>query len=100
MGGRIGSVADELDPIGAYERVGAPLTLQPGGPHVKVTYRGDDLAPGGADSEPDYTQLASIALSPPQYPSTVAARMLTVTPAHARSLCGRSLDWIEVVTKS
>jgi hypothetical protein len=95
-----GSVVDELDPIGAYERVGAPLSLSPGVHTVQVTYRGNDLAPGGAESEPDYTQLSSIALSPPEYPSTVAARMLTVTPANAHSLCGRSLDWIEVVTKT
>ena len=95
-----GSVVDELDPIGAYERVGGPLTLRPGVHTVQVTYRGNDLAPGGAESEPDYTQLSAIALSPPESPATTAARMLTVTPADARRLCGRSLDWIEVVTKS
>ena len=93
-----GSVVDLSNPIGAYERVGAPVTLAPGVHTVQITYRGSDLAPGGADYEPDYTQLASIALSPPEYPSTVAARMLTVAPGNARSLCGRSLDWIEVVT--
>jgi hypothetical protein len=93
----VGSVVDQLDPIGAYERVGAPLTLAPGNHTFRVTYRGDDLSPGGAQDEPDYTQIWELALAPPLYPSTAAARMLTVTPAHATRLCGKSLDWIEVV---
>ena len=95
-GHSVGSVSAQLDPIGAYERVGSPLTLSPGVHTFVVTYPGESLAPGSADSEA-YTQLSGIALSPPEYPSTAAARMLTVAPGKARSLCGRSLDWIEVV---
>jgi hypothetical protein len=92
----LGSVANQLNPIGAYTQVGAPLTLSPGVHTVRVTYRSATLAPGSADTE-EYTGLGAIVIAPPQYPSTAAARMLTVSPAHARRLCGRTLDWIEVV---
>ncbi len=95
-GRRIGSVSNELNPIGAYERVGVPLTLGPGVHTIAVTYRTETLAPGSEDAE-QYTSLTAIALSPPLYPSTVAGHMLKVKPANARSLCGRTLDWIEVV---
>ena len=44
------------------------------------------------DSE-SYTLLADLALAPP--PSS--ARLVTVAPSAARSLCGRLLDWLEVV---
>ena len=92
-GRRIGAVADALDPVGAYERVGAPLTLRPGTHAITITYPNGNLAPGNADSE-EYTSLSEIALSPPDS----QMRLLTVSPARARSLCGRLLDWIEVVT--
>jgi hypothetical protein len=91
-GRRIGAVADALDPVGAYERIGSPLTLAPGTYAITVTYPSATLAPGSADSE-DYTSLNAIALSPPN----TTAQLVTVKPAQARSLCGRSLDWIEVV---
>jgi hypothetical protein len=91
-GRRIGAVADTLDPVGAYERIGSPLTLAPGTYAITVTYPSATLAPGSADSE-DYTSLSAIALSPP----STTAQLVAVKPAQARSLCGRSLDWIEVV---
>jgi hypothetical protein len=92
-GRRIGSVADALDPVGAYERVGSPLTLRPGTHAITITYPNANLSPGNADSE-EYTSLSEIALSPPDS----QMRLLTVKPALARTLCGRLLDWIEVVT--
>ena len=91
-GRRIGAVADALDPVGAYERVGAPLTLGPGTHALTVTYPNANLSPGNADSE-EYTSLSAIALSPP----SSQMRLLTLKPDRARSLCGRSLDWIEAV---
>jgi hypothetical protein len=91
-GRRIGTVSDALDPVGAYERIGPPLTLTPGAHTITLTYPKANLAPGSADSE-DYTSLTAIALSPP----STAARMVTVAPAQARALCSRSLDWLEVV---
>jgi hypothetical protein len=95
-GRRIGSVADALDPVGAYERVGAPLRLAAGAHTITVASPGVNLSPGNADSEPYYTELSAIALSPP----ASTARYLTESPARASSLCGRSLDWIEVVAPS
>jgi len=92
-GRRIGAIADALDPVGAYERVGSPLTLRPGTHAITITYPNANLSPGNADSE-EYTSLSEIALSPPDS----QMRLVTVKPALARSLCGRLLDWIEVVT--
>jgi hypothetical protein len=89
----IGAVADALDPVGAYERVGTPLTLRPGTHAITITYPNGNLAPGNADSE-EYTSLSEIALSPPDS----QMRLVRVGPARARSLCGRLLDWIEIVT--
>jgi hypothetical protein len=92
-GRRIGAIADALDPVGAYERVGSPLTLRAGTHAITITYPNANLSPGNADSE-EYTSLSEIALSPPDS----QMRLVTVKPALARSLCGRLLDWIEVVT--
>jgi hypothetical protein len=91
-GRRIGAVADQLNPPGAYNRIGSPLTLKPGRHTITVTYPNSNLSPGSADSD-YYTSLFAIALSPP------ASQMhyVEVSPAHAQSLCGHSLDWIEVV---
>jgi hypothetical protein len=92
-GRRIGSIADALDPVGAYERIGLPLTLAPGTHVVTVTYPNANLSPGNADSE-HYTSVTAIVLSPP----STTMRYISAQPAQARSLlCGRSLDWIEVV---
>jgi hypothetical protein len=94
-GSRIGSISDALDPVGAYERVGAPLRLAAGTHTIVVIYHGESaLAPGSADGEqPTYDALTAIVLAPP----VSQAHYLTVSPAHASELCGRSLDWIEVI---
>jgi hypothetical protein len=93
-GRAIGDAADQLNPIGAYVQVGEPLSLAAGTHTITVTDRGDTLAPGSAVAEPlVYDALSAIALSPP----STQARYVTVEPAQASTLCGRSLDWIEVV---
>jgi hypothetical protein len=91
-GHRIGSVSDALNPPGAYEEVGSPLTLAAGRHTITVTYPSADLSPGSADSE-YYTSFFAIALSPP----ASQMRYVEVTPAHASALCGRTLDWLEVI---
>ena len=88
----VGSVSDALDPVGAYERVGTPMTLAAGTHSITITYRSSDLSPGSADTE-NYTTLAEIALSPPASQMHYA----TVAPKRARTLCGQSLDWLEIV---
>ena len=91
-GRELGGVSNALDPIGAYERIGAPLTLAAGPHTVTITYPNTSLAPGSDDLE-SFTVLSAIALAPP----AGEGRLLRVAPARARTLCGRSLDWIEVV---
>ena len=91
-GHALGRIADALDPIGAYEQVGGPQTLPPGTHTITVTYPGANLSPGNSDSE-HYTSFGSIVLSPP----ASTAHLLRVAPGAARSLCGRLLDWVEVV---
>jgi hypothetical protein len=95
----VGRVADELDPVGAFERVGSPLTLAPGTHTITITYPEANLSPGNADIESSegYDALAQIALAPPLYPASGAGRFVTVAPGAARTLCGRTLDWIEIV---
>ncbi|MGA3363213.1 MAG: hypothetical protein ABSD82_14435 [Solirubrobacteraceae bacterium] len=88
----LGSVSNQLNPPGDYNRIGAPLTLQPGRHTITVTYPQDNLSPGSADSEL-YTSLFAIALAPP----TTQMHYVAVSAAHAQSLCGHLMDWIEVV---
>jgi hypothetical protein len=88
----VGSVSNELNNLGEYNQVGAPITLSAGVHTIDITYPQPNLSPGDADSE-SYTSLAEIALQQLGTPQ----RMLEVTPANARELCGKTLDWIEVV---
>jgi hypothetical protein len=88
----LGSISNALDPPGAYERIGAPLTLARGPHTITVSYPNSNLGPGSADSE-SYTSLFAIALSPP----AGTMHYLEVSPAHAQTLCGRTLDWLEVI---
>jgi hypothetical protein len=90
-GRSIGVLKDRLGNIGDYSFV-ADVRLAPGVHAVTLTYPHSNLTPGSGDDI--NTLLASIVLEPLQAP---AARMLTVQPQDAKSLCGRSLDWIEVV---
>ena len=88
----VGSVSDELNNLGDYDEVGHQITLGPGVHTIKITYPPANLSPGNGDNE-DYTSLSEIALVPVDSQS----KMLTVQPAQASQLCGRSLDWIEIV---
>jgi hypothetical protein len=62
------------------------------GVHTFVfTYPHSDLTPGSGENE--FTSLAAIAL----VPQSPASELITVAPQQATSLCGRPLDWIEIV---
>jgi hypothetical protein len=91
-GHTIGSISNELNNLGDYNEVGAPITLAAGAHTITVTYPQANLSPGSADSE-DYTALSEIALQP----ISPAPRLLRVQPAQASELCHRTLDWIEVI---
>ncbi len=84
-------VKDELLSIGEYAPV-ADVYLTPGLHVFTLTYPHADLTPGSGDNQ--QTSLTAISLQPLSRPP---ARLLRVAPARARSLCGRSLDWIELV---
>ena len=86
-----GRVKDELSMIGQWVHL-SDLSLGPGVHEVDVRFPSADLTPGSGDDT--QTQLAAVALAPPGEPS---GRMVTVAPRQASQLCGRSLDWIEVV---
>ena len=91
-GRRIGAISDELNPFGdGWNEVGVALTLDAGVHSISLTYPKPTLGPGGDDDE-NYTSIADIALQP-----LVSSHMLAVKPAQASELCGRSLDWIEIV---
>lgn len=55
-----------------------------------MTYPAGDLGPGGG---PEQAILTAVALEPLDRPKR---ELLRVEPADAKSLCGRSLDWIEI----
>ncbi len=87
----LGRVKDELLSIGEYAPV-ADVYLTPGVHVFTLSFPHADLTPGSGDNQ--QTSLAAISLQPLSRPST---QLLTVAPAKARRLCGRSLDWIELV---
>jgi hypothetical protein len=87
----LGRVKDELLNIGEYAPV-ADVYLTPGVHVFALTYPHADLTPGSGDNQ--QTSLTAITLEPLSRPP---AKLLSVAPARARSLCGRSLDWIELL---
>ena len=90
----LGAVSNELNTIGDYNEVGLPITLGPGVSTIALTYpQASSFAPGRADNEVGYTGLDEIALQP----LASSSRMIELQPPQARELCGRSLDWIEIV---
>ena len=65
------------------------------GPHtLSVTRPGADLLPGGAA----VTQLMGpLLLVPQSSPDASLGTVSEVQPSQAHELCGRPLDWIEIV---
>jgi hypothetical protein len=86
----LGEVADQLSSIGGYAPVG-DVHLTSGVHEFVLTYPDSDLSPGSGNE--GFTQLQAISLDK----QTPADELLTVGPEEARLLCGRPLDWIEVV---
>jgi hypothetical protein len=93
-GHQVGHVKDELSNFGGYVPV-VDLFLTAGVHTFTLTYPHSDLTPGSGDTT--FTTLTAIALEPADGSMT---RLLTVAPRQAQSLCGRSLDWVEVVAPS
>jgi hypothetical protein len=93
-----GTVRGELSGFrggGLYNAVHvADLPLSAGTHTVVLTYPHADLAPGGGINE--LTSLSAITLQP----QTPASELIGVAPQQAARLCGRPLDWIELVRSS
>lgn len=89
-GRRIGSDSYELGSPGQTVPVGS-LDLGAGSHQVSIAVPADNLAPGVA--------LVNQTIGPLMLaPTSDTEPVGEVDPAHARSLCGRRLDWIEIVS--
>ena len=89
-GRRVGKAGPrELGPAGQAFRIGA-LDLPAGRTRIVVTRPDDDLAPGDAGTS---RLLGPVILQP----SDDAQRVAEAAPDDYRRLCGRRLDWVEVV---
>jgi len=85
-----GTVKDELGSIGDYAPV-TTLYLSAGVHTLEMTYPHPGLTPGSGDNT--FTTLSTIALQP----LSPDSQILTVSPREAGTLCGRPLNWLEVV---
>ncbi|HEX3391938.1 MAG TPA: hypothetical protein VHS55_05205 [Solirubrobacteraceae bacterium] len=91
-GRKIGRVKNELTLFGGYAPV-ADIYLSAGEHTFTFTYPHPDLTPGSKWNQG--TTLSGILLEPLQSPSS---ELITLAPRQATRLCGRPLDWIELVT--
>lgn len=85
----VGSVAYQLGPQGQFVRVGQ-VSLAAGDQPVRIVRPHANLSPG--DDTPSQF-LGPLMLAGAPDPPPVSE----IAPSGARALCGRSLDWIEVV---
>jgi hypothetical protein len=86
----VGSLRGQFNVTGQWTDVGR-LDLPPGAHRLELRYAGPDLVPGSGGAA---VPLGPLALSLETTPGEPVAY---VSPANARSLCGKSLDWIEAV---
>jgi hypothetical protein len=91
-GARVGSVRGQVQNRGAYVRLGS-ARLDPGPHRIEVEVEGADLHPG---SDLPVQTTGVIALSRGE---AADARLVSVGPGRANSLCGGPWDWIEVVRR-
>jgi hypothetical protein len=95
-GAHVGNVKDELSRFNGYVHI-ADVFLAPGVHTFVLAYPHADLTPGSGDSDTEFTLLSAIGLQPRQSPPS---ELIEVAPQQAAGLCGRPLDWIELVTGS
>jgi hypothetical protein len=92
-GRQVGSVKDQLSAFGGYVHV-ADLPLAAGVHTFTLTYPHAGLTPGSGDN--GFTSLSAIVLEP----QSPASELVEVAPRQASRLCGRPLDWIELVSRT
>jgi hypothetical protein len=88
-GRRVGSRTHQLNNADQWTPFGS-IRLARGEHTVTLEYGGSALRPGSGG--PDFA-MGPIAFAPPDTPDAT----VSVEPAQARTLCGRTLDWIEAV---
>jgi hypothetical protein len=88
-GQHVGSVSDDLGPPGQFRQIGY-VNLKPGKTQAVIVRPEGNLLPG---QEGTSWLLGPLLLATEGSPTHVSE----VDPAHARSLCGQTLDWIEIV---
>ncbi len=89
-GRRVGALRDQLNWPGTFTSLGL-VRLERGRHTLRFRYGGPDLRPGSGGTPP--FGVGPVALS-----STTDDSPITyVRPANARTLCGKSLDWIEAL---
>lgn len=85
----IGTTPNELGPPGQFVRIGR-VTLMAGSQPVEITRPAPNLGPG-QDGTTRYLGPLMLVSEPDPPP------VMQISPGDARSLCGRSLDWLEIV---
>ena len=93
-GQHAGTVRNQLLPFAGYVPV-ANVFLERGVHAFELTYPRANLGPGSGWGQ--FTYLTAIALEPTVRPPR---RLLEVAPSQATQLCGRELDWIEIVRRT
>ncbi len=89
-GRRVGGLRDQLNWPGTFASLGSVL-LRPGRHTLRFRYGGPDLRPGSGGTPP--FGVGPLALSS----ATDDSPITYVRPVNARTLCGKSLDWIEAL---
>jgi hypothetical protein len=103
-GQKIATVKDQLTGFLSDIPV-AKLHLTKGVHHFEYTYPKADATPGNGETlgtgewapAARWTTLSSIILQPLDYPSS---ELISVSPSEASRLCGRPLEWVEIVSNS
>jgi len=89
----IGEVEYELGNAGQYLPFGE-VTVEPGDQALRVEQAGGDLRPGNGGSLAGLRHLGPVVFSPLE---NEEPRVVERDPEDWRSLCGRRLDWVEVL---
>ena len=92
-GEELGRIENEQSTIGGYAFVD-DLILEEGVHKFKLDYPSAGLGPGSGNNL--YTLLTAISLQPVDPPS----ELIRVPPGEVEELCGRPLDWIEIVERN
>ena len=87
----VGTVENQLSSVDGYIHL-IDLPLGGGRYDFAFTYPHSNLTPGSGLAE--FTSLSSIVLEP----KSPASELISVSPEQATRLCGRPLDWIEIVS--